>query len=266
MLGSTSAEDQEGQGVSQPGSARNRVADDIRRQITEGHLTPGDRLPSENALAESYGLNRSTVRRALDQLRFEGLITSRQGLGYFVPIRARLVWDMSRPERNTDTDLSPSDAWSTQMREQGHEPAERIEVVTERPTDVIAERLRMDAEQLVVVRRRVRLLDGEPVTLADSYYRHDLVAGTPVAEPGDVLPGVYAVFEDLGKAWTGHSNEVRARAATLTEARRLDVLPGTVVIEHIRTSVTADDEPVRCAVSIARGDRTVVVWNQEETT
>ena len=264
MLGSTSFGDHdEREHVSSP---RNRVAEDIRRQITDGILAPGDRLPSENSLAESYELNRSTVRRALDQLRLEGLITSRQGLGYFVPVRARLEWNMSRPERNTDTDNSPADAWSTQMREQGYEPSQVIEVVTELPNDSVAERLRIDAEDAVVVRRRLRKLDGEPVTLADSYYPSSLVAGTAVAAPGDVLPGVYAVFESLGKQWVRHANEVRARAATLAEARRLDVLPGTVVIEHIRTSFTASGEPVRCAVSVARGDRTVVTWDQQEET
>lgn len=245
-------------------SPRNRIADDLRAAITGGTLAAGDRLPTEADLVEQYGLNRSTVRRALDALRYEGLIVSSQGRGYFVPTRARLVWDTSQPERNTATDVSPSDAWSRQMRDQGHEPTERIEVLTEHASDLVAERLRTDGQDLVVVRRRTRALSGRPECIADSHYPHQLVAGTPIAEPGDVLPGVYAVLEKLGAGWTHHHNEVRARAASMAEAQRLQLVPGQIVIEHVRTSHTPDGRPVRCTVMVARGDRTVVTYDQTE--
>lgn len=240
------------------------IADDLRTAIDDGTLAPGDRLPSESDLAEQYQLNRTTVRRALDELRREGLIVSSQGRGYFVPERARLVWDTSQPERNTTTDVSPSDAWSRQMRDQGRQPSETIEVVTENPGELVAQRLRLDADDLVVVRRRTRSLDGVPECIADSAYPHEIVAGTAVARPGDVLPGVYAVMEEAGHGWVRHHNEVRARAASQAEALRLRLVPGQIVIEHVRTSYTAEDRAVRCTVMVARGDRTVVTYEQTE--
>lgn len=243
---------------------RTAIADDLRSAIATGALAPGDRLPTEKDLAEQYQLNRTTVRRALDELRREGLIVSSQGRGYFVPTTERLVWDTSQPERNTATDVSPSDTWSQQMRRQGHQPSEHIEVVTTHPSELIAERLRLDADDLVVVRRRTRSLSGHTECIADSHYPHEIVAGTPVAEPGDVLPGVYAVMEELGHGWLRHHNEVRARAASRAEAQRLRTVPGQIVIEHIRTSFTADGRPVRCTVMVARGDRTVVTYDQTE--
>ena len=44
------------------------IADTLRAEITSGHYPPGDRLPSEAALATRFGVNRHTVRHALAQL------------------------------------------------------------------------------------------------------------------------------------------------------------------------------------------------------
>lgn len=56
----------------------------LKERILSGVLSAGQRLPSEPALAESHGLSRVTVRRALDGLAREGLITRQAGAGTFV--------------------------------------------------------------------------------------------------------------------------------------------------------------------------------------
>lgn len=58
-----------------------RLAEKLRVEIQSGQLPAGAKLPSERALASSLGLSRSTVVAALDQLRSEGLIVSKQGSG-----------------------------------------------------------------------------------------------------------------------------------------------------------------------------------------
>lgn len=56
----------------------------IRSRIEEGEYKPGTAIPSENKLAETYGINRLTVRNALDTLVNEGLLKRVQGKGVFV--------------------------------------------------------------------------------------------------------------------------------------------------------------------------------------
>ncbi|QBF32669.1 FadR/GntR family transcriptional regulator [Thalassococcus sp. S3] len=51
--------------------------------ITEGHLPPDGRLPTERELAERFAVGRRSVRVALDQLEAEGLVWRRQGKGTF---------------------------------------------------------------------------------------------------------------------------------------------------------------------------------------
>ncbi|MFD9670229.1 PLP-dependent aminotransferase family protein [Rhodococcus sp. NPDC059968] len=64
-----------------PDAMFRRLADKLRTEIQTGQLPAGAKLPSERALATSLGVSRSTVAAALDQLRGEGLIASRQGSG-----------------------------------------------------------------------------------------------------------------------------------------------------------------------------------------
>jgi GntR family transcriptional regulator len=60
------------------------IADELRRRIIDGKLGAGRLLPSESAISSEFGASRVTVRRALELLRGDGLVDSRQGLGWFV--------------------------------------------------------------------------------------------------------------------------------------------------------------------------------------
>lgn len=61
-----------------------QVAAKIAERIEQCSLAPGDKLPTEHALAKSFGVSRSVVREAVAQLRHEGFVHSRQGVGIFV--------------------------------------------------------------------------------------------------------------------------------------------------------------------------------------
>ncbi|MDO9527337.1 MAG: GntR family transcriptional regulator, partial [Gemmobacter sp.] len=60
------------------------IADTLAAEIGRGHYAPGDRLPSEAALAARFGVNRHTVRHALGGLADQGLVHARRGAGVFV--------------------------------------------------------------------------------------------------------------------------------------------------------------------------------------
>ena len=61
-----------------------RVASSINREISSGRLQTGARLPTENEMAESFGVSRNVIREAVSQLRADGVIMARQGVGAFV--------------------------------------------------------------------------------------------------------------------------------------------------------------------------------------
>ncbi|MFJ3484864.1 FadR/GntR family transcriptional regulator [Pseudomonas sp. NPDC090202] len=72
----------------QPVARRPHLAEHIARslsdEIASGRLRPGDRLPTEQFLAQNFGVSRNVVREGIATLRAQGLIQSRQGVGVFV--------------------------------------------------------------------------------------------------------------------------------------------------------------------------------------
>ena len=67
-----------------------RVAGALLAKIEEGAFPPGTRLPSENDLAEQFGVSRTVLREAISRLKHEGVVEGRQGSGVFVTEQARI--------------------------------------------------------------------------------------------------------------------------------------------------------------------------------
>lgn len=65
-------------------SVPEQILDEITRLVTEGVLKPGDRLPSESELAESFGVGRSSLREAMQALQLLGVVEVVQGRGTFL--------------------------------------------------------------------------------------------------------------------------------------------------------------------------------------
>ena len=70
--------------VDDPQPMYQQLADRFRSAIMAGELAPGQRLPSESDLRRQYGVSRTCIRTAVAQLRHEGLIVTRQGIGSHV--------------------------------------------------------------------------------------------------------------------------------------------------------------------------------------
>ncbi len=80
-----------------------RIADALHREIGEGRLKPGDRLPGEQVLADSFGVSRNVVREAIARLRSDRVVQSRQGIGAFVIRNAASPVLRIEPEVMADT-------------------------------------------------------------------------------------------------------------------------------------------------------------------
>ena len=145
--------------------AYRQIADRLRERIASGELAPGDRLPSEAELMDTYSAARATVRQAVGVLRSEGLVVAEQGRGAFVrgrpPVR-RLAYDrFARRHRERGRA-----AFLAEM--EGRQPEVEVLAVESYAAPVeIAGRLGV-AEDAKVLRRFRRYLDGgQPLEIAD---------------------------------------------------------------------------------------------------
>ena len=170
-----------------------RIAAELRHAISSGELPPGSQLPTEQELGDRYKVSRNTVRLALGLLTNEGIITSTPGRGTFVRDRIMLTCHASRAEAADRPDDWHTDAYFTEVRQQGRQPSQRFDIRIDPASLGVAERLRVEEGEAVVVRRMIRYVDGEPWSIQDSSYPMDIAqeAGLLVAHdlPGGHGPG-----------------------------------------------------------------------------
>lgn len=244
-------------------SVYQQLANAYRLKIATGELQPGDRLPTEQELGEEFSTTRGTVREGLKVLVNEGLIVPARPRGYFVRqhelsyIRPQSEW---RPQP-----ASPEmDRWMEEQTTLGKQPTQDISVEIIQPPPKVAERLNLAENELVVARRRLRSIDGEPFNLNDSFYPLDLVKGSDILNPADIPRGTNQALADLGYEQVRAIDEIEARMPLPDEAARLQLGPGNPVLVHRVTGFTADDKPVRCTVNVLIGSKHVMLFERSK--
>ena len=204
------------------------VADGLRTQIAAGLVGA---LPSEADIGETHGVSRVTVRRALELLRDEGLITSRRGAGWFVatdPVR--------QPLGRVTTIESALEA-------AGAKPERRVlEFGFEPAPPEIAKTLGVAADAEVLRVLRLNLANGEPFALVTVWLpmavgAHVSRADVERATFYDLLP-LHGV--DAGRV----VQTITATAADRVEARRLGGHAGDPLLASRRVTYDRSGDAV----------------------
>lgn len=219
-----------------------RIRDVLRARILTGAY--GERpLPSETALAAEFGASRNIVRDVLTLLRSEGLVDRIPGAGTFV-VSAKAVQGLDRLRGLAETFDAGGDRVVNQVVLAEIVPA----------TPIVAERLELAAGAPVVALERVRLLDGEPLSLDASYLPADV--GGPLLEMDLTRHDVFGLLEQklcllLGSA----ALSIEAIAADRTVADLLRVREGSPLLFLERLTFSESGRPVDLEFVRYRGDR-----------
>src|ERR1700733_10099469 len=136
-----------------------QIVGKLQGDIASGGLKPGTRLPTEAALSAQFGVNRHTVRRALEELSRDGLVRVEQGRGSFV---AEDVLDYTVEARTR---------FSEWIRKHNKEPSGIIRQLREIPADRrVADGLGVRGGSKVVLLERLGFADDRPVNLTRHYF------------------------------------------------------------------------------------------------
>jgi GntR family transcriptional regulator len=140
------------------------------------------------------------------------------------------------------------DAWAEQAASQGATGSQRLIAVetVPAPPDVRDALALKDGED-VVVRRRLILLDDQPIELADSFYPATLATGTDLAEPRKIPGGAVAVLDQLGCVPAGVTEQVSARQPTADERAILEIEGDDWLLVLTRVSRDISGRPVEYA-------------------
>jgi GntR family transcriptional regulator len=223
-----------------------QIADALREQMRDGTYPPGAQLPSERELRERWGVSVKTVRAALDQLRAEGLVIGRQGIGSFV--REQTI------PRRLSTDITTSLGWYHTLARQGLQPAGRTTVTQAPAPPMVAEGLEIEPGTLVTVRDRLLATEGEPpVMIAVSYFPQWVTDKAPeLANPNrGGMPEL--LREAFGETYS--TDVLTVRQPTPAEAGRLDLAPGTPVQVIHGGTYDSERRPLHFIEVIAAGGR-----------
>jgi GntR family transcriptional regulator len=211
-------------------------------KIESGEWQPGDLIPSEPELGDTYGISRTTIRQTLSELVFEGRLTRHRGKGTFV------ASDKFAHSPNRQ-------GLTLKLEEQGIRPGWRV--LDERQVAApaaVREALRLNGKPHVTRIRRLRLADAEPIGIHTVYLPEAIAAQINRA----------ALQEGESLRYLGHLPQIQgsrahrtieAVAATGTDAKLLEVEPGSPILQIERLVVAADGTPLEFLQARYRGDR-----------
>lgn len=166
-------------------------------------------------------------------------------------------WESESTRYLTPRGQGRADAWTEEAAEHNRRGGQRLltagMVV---PPPEVARALRLPEGVQVVVRRRLILLDGLPVELADSYYPARIGVGTGLAEPKKVPGGAVTLLARLGHVAARVEETVTARMPTDAEREALRLGEQQPVILLSRLILSGDEQPMEaCVMTMTASDR-----------
>jgi GntR family phosphonate transport system transcriptional regulator len=209
-----------------------QVADGIERGIADGRFAAGERLPGETEIAETYRVNRHTVRRALAALAERGLVRAERGSGTYVEA-PRIAYPLRSRTR-----------FSEIVGAGGREPRGQLIDASEEPaTRDLAKQLGLKTGTPLVRIDALRLADRTPICVGTTW-----LAAARFPDAGRIYERVRSTTKLLAhygiRDYRRASTRVSAAIVDAADAIRLDLALGRPVLVVDSTDVHADGEPL----------------------
>lgn len=220
-----------------------QIAEELEAEIRNGLYRAGERLPTESALVSRFDVNRHTVRQALAALKQSGLVTSSQGLGFFVT------------DSVVDYALGPQTRWKQTIARQrrrasAHILGTRIMPARGRIGDALA---LPDGTPLLVI-DTLRHADETPLTLTYHHLEAARFTGIEVA-----LARCMSVTEALAEygvtTFERRHTAISTRLPRVGEARLLQQPASQPVLVTEGLNVDQDGRPTEYGISLFAGER-----------
>ena len=209
-----------------------QVADGIERGIADGRFAAGEKLPGEMEIAETYRVNRHTVRRALAALAERGLVRAERGSGTYVETR-RIAYPLRSRTR-----------FSEIVGAGGREPrGQFIDATEEEATRELARELGLKTGAPLVRIESVRLADRTPICVSTTW-----LSAERFPDAGKVFANVRSMTKLVAhygiRDFRRASTRITAGIVDATDAARLDLALGRPVLVVDSTDVDTAGDPL----------------------
>ena len=209
-----------------------QVADGIERGIADGRFAAGEKLPGETEIAETYRVNRHTVRRALATLAERGLVRAERGSGTYVEAQ-RLAYPLRSRTR-----------FSEIVGAGGREPRGQLIGASQEPaTRELARQLALKTGAPLIRIEALRLADRTPICVGTTW-----LAAERFADAGRIYERLRSMTKLLAhfgvRDYRRASTRVTAAIVDATDTARLDLALGRPVLVVDSTDVDIDGKPL----------------------
>jgi GntR family phosphonate transport system transcriptional regulator len=224
-----------------------QIAGRLQADIASGVHKPGARLPTEAELSARFGVNRHTVRRALEELIRDGLVRVEQGRGSFV---AEDVLDYTVEARTR---------FSEWIRKHNKEPSGLVRQLRDIQADQrVAAGLGVRGGSRVVMLERLGLADGRPVSLTRHYFPARLKG---LLQALQASPRITDALRAVGvEDYLRLQTKVTARLPTQTEADLLRTARNRPLLVGENINVDRDGAIIEFAVGCYPTPRVQIVF------
>ncbi|MDM5338479.1 GntR family transcriptional regulator [Fictibacillus enclensis] len=207
------------------------------------NLSEGEPLPTEPEIENQYQVSRITVRKTIEELVADGIVTKRQGKGTFV---------RSKPIVQKAGTIT---SFTEEMSEKGKDIDTRgLEISETTPSKRLRDLLNLSPGESLITVKRIRCAGGEPIAIMINYLRKRNMPG--FMEKGLQKESLYEQLEeDYGIQLATATERIRARLATDLEAATLEVEPDSAVLHITRISSLSDGTPFEVVEMVNRSDR-----------
>lgn len=225
-----------------------QIADQIRLDIVGGKLESGDKLEGELPLAERFGVNRHTVRRAIAVLIDEGVLRAEQGRGTFVAAARRLSYPLGRRTRFREGLKGQAQSLTSLSLSSKFENA----------TSRIATALKLTRGTRLVRLEGLSLADGVPISRSSTWLPYRRFPD--FAERIGKMESTTATFESYGiPDYSRASTRISARHADVEETRLMALSPGAVLLVSEAVDIDEAGTPISYALTRFPADRMELV-------
>lgn len=214
------------------------IAEELRRRFRDAPV--GSVLPSEAAMSEEFSASRVTIRRALELVREDGLISARQGFGWFVA---------GEPVRQSLRSLGTIESHVEGVGKLSERKIEEFAFVPAPPSVA-----RLLGTQQVLRVKRVNLADGEPFAVVTVWCPADLGA---TLSRRDVEKRPF--YELLDVELRGATQTIGADSAESRDAGLLDIPIGSPLLRCERVTTDCEGRPVLVSEHLFAARRTEFV-------
>ena len=209
----------------------------LRQAIDTDLLKPEDALPPERDLAHSFDVSRITVRKAIDGLVEEGLLTRRQGAGTFVAGRV-------------EKQFAKLSSFSEDMASRGRTPRSKwLAKVESAVTPDEALTLGLSPGARVFRLSRIRFADQMPMAI-----EHSTLAGFALGSAEEVEASLYDALDKRGHRPARALQRLRAVLFDAEQAQLLEIEAGAPGLFIERRGYLEDGRAVEMTHSWYRGD------------